>query len=379
MTSRVPFDEIIAGLQARARDVAERYAPGGYVEGARYWALCPWRGDRKIGSFHVGISGPWAGRWREEATGERGDMLDLIQGACNLDRAGAIAEAKDFLGLGAGETPASRELRQRQARAMEAQRARDQAAAEARTEAMQRSAARIWEACGAIENTPAALYLAGRGITPEGLGGYYPPALRFHPGLEYRESRHAAPRIFPAMVAEIRGPREAGRPGAFYGIHRTWLGQDAAGRWTKAPVAKPKKVLGRKQGGAIRLWPGRGGRVEPGRIFITEGIEDGLSVAVLVPTARVIASVDLGNLLHIRLPQEVAHITHVRDNDPDARARDQAEAARVRWWNEDRRVSVWSNHDGGKDLNDALRAALAAEAEAQKECPAHASTNDPGG
>ena len=62
------------------------------------------------------------------------------------------------------------------------------------------------------------------------------------------------------MVTAIMGPHVDGQPAAFWGAHRTWLAQEPGGRWRKAPVPKPKKVLGSVLGGYIRLWAGFGPR-----------------------------------------------------------------------------------------------------------------------
>lgn len=374
MSAPVDFGEVVAALQSRVLDVAQSYAPGGHVEGQRYWALNPARGDRRIGSFHVALSGAYAGRWRDEATGEGGDMLDLIQAALGLDRKGAFEEAKRYLGLG-DETPAQAELRKRQAaRAAERRRADVE---RARTDLARKSAAAhaLFLRCQTrLGDSPAGEYLKARGIGINRLGRV-PNALRFHPALPYSHVDPDTGEIFegeyPALVAAIHGPSVEGGQPAFWGVHRTWLAREPSGRWWKAPVPAPKKVMGRKKGGFIRLWAGfgpRGGKgsalskAGPGtRVFITEGIEDGLSVAVLKPEARVLVAIDLGNVREMVLPPSVGDVTIVRDNDADPRLRALVDRARERFLSQGRAVREWSNHYGGKDLNDALMTAGDAE------------------
>jgi hypothetical protein len=201
----VSFDEIVASLQARTRDVAEAYAPGGHVDGGRYWALCPWRTDGRIGSFQVGLTGAYAGRWMDFASGEHGDMLDLIQQSLGTDRRGALDEARRFLGI-AEETPQQRAVRQRAAvRATEARR-REEAEREAKAERTRKAAHRLWLECSPIEGTPAAAYLDARGIGPAQLGRA-PNAIRFAPSLPYRHVDPETGEIFegsyPAMVTAI--------------------------------------------------------------------------------------------------------------------------------------------------------------------------------
>lgn len=356
----VDFAEVIACLQARVEDVAERYAPGGRRDGGRYWALCPWRGDRKVGSFHVDFTGSYAGRWCEHATGEHGDMLDLIQRVINGSRSEAVREAMAFLGI-AEETEGQRAQRRRQAEAAAADRRRREEAA-AELVARKRAAAyAVWlRSDRSILGTPVEGYLLARSIGREAIGRAR-PVLRYHPLLPYRhvddETGEVVEGTWPAMVAVIHGPAVPGAAPSFWGLHRTWLAE-AGGRWGKAPVPAPKKVAGTKKAGFIRLAVTAGAE----RLYVTEGIEDGLSVLTLVPGAAVIAAVDLGNMAAIDLPPSVREVVLMRDNDADPKVARVAEAAVMRWLGEGRAVREWTNRYGGKDVNDALRAALGGEA-----------------
>lgn len=93
-----------------------------------------------------------------------------------------------------------------------------------------------------------------------------PRALRFHPGLEYREDEKLIG-TFPAMVAPVIAPN-----GKAVSIHRTYLTVDGK----KASVPSPKKLMtptkeGATRGAAIRLF-------EPDtRLGIAEGIETALA------------------------------------------------------------------------------------------------------
>lgn len=96
-------------------------------------------------------------------------------------------------------------------------------------------------------------------------------------------------------------------------------------------------------------------------MIVTEGIEDGLSAAVMVPGERVAAAISLGNCAAMQLPAAVTQVVLLRDNDEAKGAIKLAEKAIKRWQDEGRTVTTWKNIWGGKDLNDALRAADAAE------------------
>lgn len=378
MTGRYPtLGEIVEGLQARYRDVAERYAPGGTLANGIYSARNPGRDDRSAGSFIVNYQGPREGRWHDFATDEDGDMLDLIQLALGTDRKGALNEARSFLGIN-DETPAQRDLRRREERKAAEERQRRQRKAAAEEGQKRKRAQALWLSAAGIEDTPAAAYLEGRGVGPSVLGRA-PRALRFVERLRYRDVDERTGEVLheaehPAMVAAIHGPPRNGHPPAFFGVHITWIDQ-VDGLWTKAPVPKPRKVRGPKKGGFIRLWSGwgpRGGKGVPlskapegACVYIAEGIEDTLSVARLIgrqPGVYCIAAIDLSNFREVTLPSSLGRVVIVADRESDvpetaAKQKRQVDQAAARFRAEGRACAVWRNEWGGKDVNDALQAA----------------------
>ncbi|MFT6668679.1 MAG: hypothetical protein ACJAVZ_000125 [Afipia broomeae] len=132
-------------------------------------------------------------------------------------------------------------------------------------------------------------------------------------------------------------------------------------------MPKAKKVLGDYWTSSIHIWKGigpRGGKpgslrdVKPGaHVFIAEGIEDALSAVVLKPEARVLAAISLSNLGHVVLPEAVSNVTLIADLDDNKTARDELDRAIASHQAAGRTVRVFQNRWGGKDLNDALRAA----------------------
>lgn len=359
MTKPTDFEEIVQRLQSDPLAVARRYAPGGSVASGQYTVRCPWRDDRKIGSFIITVTGRHAGRWHDFASNENGDMLDLIERVTGGDKKTAVQEAMGYLGI-LQETP-----EQRAAAWRRAAEARERAALEERPEAevgaKSAAAHRVFLHCRPdLTDTPVEKYLAGRGVDLRRLGRV--PSIRFHPSLKYLdtdpETGVFTEKFFPAMVTAIYGPADV-QPPVFWGVHRTYLAQDEAGRWRKAPVRAPKKVMGQVKGGCIRLW-GRPG--EDGAVFITEGIEDGLSAAILDPTLCVLVACTLGNLGMLVLPKTIKDVTIAADNDSGAHAQRALEKALAFHKKRKRIVRVWRNETGGKDLNDALRAALGAGA-----------------
>ncbi len=200
--SASPAADIAAALGARAEAVCRRYLPQGRKQG-RYWVAGDLEGARGRSLF-VRLHGPGVpGKWTDAATGQHGDLLDLVRhrsGAPTL-RA-ALAEARAFLALPA--PPASGESYDA-------------------TEA----ARRLWRRCRAIGGTHAEAYLHARGLARCRF-----PALRFHPELRYREG--SSLRRFPALVAAAPGvisaaALSAGSLGAFAppgGVARLVIARD---------------------------------------------------------------------------------------------------------------------------------------------------------
>lgn len=379
MSGRAPlpeFREVVDRLNANPLRVAERYAPGGHVRGGQYWSRSPLREDRTANSFVVNLTGAYAGTFYDFANpSDKGDMLDLIQTALKLDRAGALREARAMLGMDS-ETPAARKLRLEQAERAQALQAQYAADEVARIADQRRRAHAMWlRAEVRLAGTPVAGYLAGRAI---GLHHFKRDlsAIRYAPALKHThvdgETGEVTETVWPAMVTAVYGPAIDGQQAEFWGVHRTWLQVHPDGRVTKAPVEKPKKIYGSLKGGYIRLWSGagsRGGKGAPlsrasGTVFVCEGIEDGLSIARLRPDYRVLVGITLGNLREMVLPSRITTVVICADNDPLASQADQIERAAARFRREGRSVDIWHNTWGGKDFNDALILAQGAEVDA---------------
>jgi hypothetical protein len=155
----------------------------------------------------------------------------------------------------------------------------------------------IWRGAVAIDGTPAARYLEGRGLI-----GPFPPSLRFHPALPARweESAGARSAKLPALVAAVQAPA-----GALQTVHRIYLEEMVGGAVVKAgamPADQVKKLHGSPGTGAVRLSP----RSE--LLAIAEGVETGLAVlgglAAAGRSATVWSSVSAGQLLRIDFPRD---------------------------------------------------------------------------
>ena len=337
--------ELARLLGARAQSLAAELLPAGQREGAE-WRVGSLAGERGR-SLAVHLIGSRAGVWADFSSGERGDALDLVAAVLfRGETKPAMDWARKWLGMDSGPVPAA-SPRSQPAKAN----GPDQPDAEA--EARRRAAVAMFVgARPELRGTPAAEYLAGRGIDLAELGRQ-PRSLRFAPSLANRESG----RSWPALLAAISDA--AGRHVA---THRTWLAQDEAGAWRKAPLRDAKMTLGSYAGGTIRLWRGASGKplsqTRPGeRVAIAEGIETGLSVVCACPDLRVLCAVSLANMGRIMLPPAVTEIIICADNDGDnPAAAHTLQRAIDHFAAEGRLVRIARPPAGLKDFNDWLRA-----------------------
>jgi hypothetical protein len=347
----VPVAQIVAMLASRIQPLVDTLLPHGRARGHEWVALNIRRGERSAGALSVNI-GSRPGIWSDFAEGVGGDALDLIAyWECGGDKRRALGWARRWLGLDNGDPAALAVARQQaEARVEQSRAEQGEAAAKARNAAF-----RIW--LGAepnLDGTPVEYYLAGRNIELASMPRP-PRALRFHPGLHNTELG----RPLPAMVAAVTGP-----DGKFLTIHRTWLEQAGPGDWRKARLESAKKVYSSYRGGCIRLARPAGSRpwadMPAGSIVdISEGIEDGLSVAVALPDARVIAAIALGNAASIPLPAAAATVRFWRQRDTSAAAINAADLVVRTWLRAGHQVVIPDMPFEVKDVNELQQRAQA--------------------
>jgi phage/plasmid primase-like uncharacterized protein len=295
-------------------------------------------------SLGIRLYGVKAGVWSDFAGGESGDALDLVRLArCGGDMQAALDWSASWLGI-SRDTLASASQPTRHA-------APDKPERDPDAERRKAAALKLFLAADVkLAGTPVDLYLQGRGIELAQLGRQ-PRALRYHPGLWNTESG----RTWAAMVAAVTDDR-----GEMTALHRTWLAQDGAGQWRKAPLQVAKASLGQVAGGTIRLWRGASGKslaaAPPDEtVVIAEGIETALSVAIACPELRVIASVSLGNMGRINLPPAIGTVIIAADNDlPDSPADRALKAAAARFVSMGKTVRI-ARSPIGSDMNDCLQ------------------------
>lgn len=287
--------------------------PDGAKKGHYWSARSPLRADRHGGSFVVWLKGA-PGAWKDYASDEAGDILDLIAyvkfGGRDRDaRVKAIQWAKARLGL-AASSPAE------VARDLAAARARQRAEAEKAERAAadkRRRAFDLWLSGQPVGGTLGEVYLRARGLDVRAVPNIE-TSMRFKPAVDYWKPG-APPHRGPAILSLFRDARGAG-----VAVHGTWLTQD--GR-DKADLSPAKLVFGAYAGAMVRLTKGASGLTceeaaqqgvaEP--VVLTEGLEDGWSSALARPDLRHWMMGSLSNLGNApRLPCVSAFYVW-RDND----------------------------------------------------------------
>ncbi len=272
--------DIARRLAERAIDVCRRYLPNGKRVGD-YWIVGNVKGA-KGRSLFVRLAGPpsgkgAAGKWQDAATGEHGDLLDLIAAACRFsDHRDARDEARRFL----NETPIHSSLTHRRDRydgAMASQ--------------------RLFAASHPIAGTLGETYLWTRGIGDVSDLA----ALRFHPRCLNRDAAGARPAYWPALITAVTDDN-----GAVTGVMRTYLARDGK---SKAPLSSPRKALGLMAGNAVRF--GAVGDL----LIIGEGIETVLSLRAVLLSAPLAAALSAQHLRLFGIPSTVRRLYIAADRD----------------------------------------------------------------
>ncbi|MFC3726466.1 DUF7146 domain-containing protein [Neoaquamicrobium sediminum] len=268
------------GRQAEA--VCKRYLGAGRRQG-NYWQVGDVRnapGRSMFVRLKDTVKGP-AGKWSDAATGEHGDLLDVIRESLGLiDFADVAEEARIFLSMPPDPEPAPQQHTRTPAPSGSAEAAR-----------------RLIAMCQPNSGTLVEAYLRGRGITAlHGCG-----SLRFHSRCYYRPDEHSPTETWPAMVAAVTD-----LTGRITGAHRTWLAPDGSG---KAPISIQRKAMGDLLGHAVRF--GLSGDV----LAAGEGIESVLSAREVMPGMSAAAALSAAHLAAIRFHDALRRLYVVRDND----------------------------------------------------------------
>jgi len=187
--------ELAYRLAREAEAVCRHYLSNGRRVG-NYWQVGDVRNTTGRSMF-VRLKGKEtggrpAGKWTDAATGEHGDLLDVIRESCGLvDFHDVTEEARRFLSLPRSEPESDNPSRRSPV-----------------PTGSPESARRLFAMSKPIAGTVVETYLRGRGITD--LHGV--DSLRFHPHCYYRSEADAPTEIWPAMIAavtDLHGPSRA--------------------------------------------------------------------------------------------------------------------------------------------------------------------------
>jgi hypothetical protein len=341
--------EIRAGLQDRIVDICRQLLPRGRAEGGLWVAHNPGVAgeERKPPALKVRIAGGDIGAWtdwRNGRAGHKGDVIGLVAYLVGTDTKGALAWARDFLGLKA----LSREERAAMRFAAEARRRQDDRRAEQKRRWSLAEADRLYTtpqghreygpafaatagfADGTAAREHALAYLRARRCPLDEIKTARPDlTFRFSAATEWwkgavwetdgsgRKFKARPGPSFPAIHTAMRAPI-----GAVTCCHVTFLDQLQP---AKAPVSPAKLMFGEKKGTVIEIATGPsrtpfwqwGPETQAAPVIIAEGIETAASLAVeLSAEARVWAAGDLSNIGNapVHLPI-VAEIYVARDNN----------------------------------------------------------------
>ena len=289
--ARFDAGELAIRLGRQAEAVCRHYLSSGHRAG-RYWQVGDVRNTPGRSTF-VRLIGPEtgkgaAGKWTDSATGEHGDLLDVIRESCGLIDFKDIAdEARSFLALPHPEpNPDDRDGRPASVPAGSPEASR-----------------RLFAMAKPIGRTLVETYLRNRAITAL----HETASLRFHPRCYYRADENAPTETWPAMVAAVTDPA-----GTITGAHRTWLDPDgfSEARLGRAPIETPRRAMGDLLGNAVRF--GVGSEV----MTAGEGIETVLSVRSVLPMMPAQAALSAAHLSAILFPTTLRRLYIARDNDP---------------------------------------------------------------
>ena len=280
--------ELAHRLAREAEAVCRHYLSNGKRQG-RYWLVGDVQNTPGRSLFVRLCESPKGpvGKWTDAATGEHGDLLDIIRERCGFHDFREVAEeARRFLKL----PRSSREV------------VAPKVALPAVPRGSREAARRLFAISHPIESTLVELYLRRRGIDDVHHGG----SLRYQPRCYYHPPNQDAPEIWPAMIARVTD-----LDGTITGVHRTWLDPEGfePHRLGKAPIDTPRRAMGDLLGNAVRFG------VADDVLAAGEGIETMLSLRCVLSTLPMAAALSANHLAAMALPSNLLRLYIARDAD----------------------------------------------------------------
>lgn len=288
-------------LNDHIEEVISYLGLSGSRQGDSLWIRNPTRNDHNP-SLQIRLKGESKGKWKDQATDDRGDALSLLCYIRGIDNKEAMPVALSILGISRDNPPP----------VLPQVKVRDQEMKDDYAEVQESKWAKEYfflKSTADVLGSPVDAYLQNRGIDLRKL-------LRIPESLRYCAEAYSAEdqKKHPAMVWLYRN-----KDGLITGAHTTYLEQ-IGGVWKKARLKTAKRMNGTTRFSFISLARGETAHSlsQPNhgtRTIICEGIETGLSLALAYPQERVIAAGSVSNIKNIRLPPDVVDVCIAMDND----------------------------------------------------------------
>lgn len=360
--------EIKQALKDRIEDVCRKLLPDGGRKGRLWVAHNPITNDHdQSPEFKVALDRD-VGAWKDYRTGEKGDVIGMVQYLTASDFKAAMDWARDYLGLRA-MSPAERQEMHR--RAEEEARKAARRAEDNRLKRM-RAAEEIWAAGyqDGARSTPedhARAYFAARGCPLDGIENRDMQTFRFAGAQEfwpraqwaYEDGRRFKKKPgpgYPAVLSAMRLPT-----GQVSAVHMTFLSPLGPRKLEVSAEENAKIMFGEAKGAMIRISHGPEGEPpETARhafpLVLCEGVEDGLSLALALPEARVWAAGSLSAMASAPVWLScVSAVIVSRDNDWEKKtALKQFDAVLEALSVHGKPIETISSHVG-KDFNDMMQ------------------------
>jgi hypothetical protein len=317
----IDLDDLRIRLRQRVREVAlavlGKENPGLSSRTELRWG--------RKGSLALATAGPKQGQWFDHEAGHGGDLLDLIQRVRGGDFTAALAFAIDIIGGVAIVPPPI---------ATKAERKGD--CEDDRT----CYALRVWNESRPILGTIAAAYLTSTRSIDIAQIPDIDDVLRFHPRCRFRDERMSC---LLTLMRDIVTDEPTG-------IIRTAISTCAENLG--------RKMLGRKRGAAVKLWPDAA--VTTG-LVVGEGVETVAAAATRVRYGATLlqpawALCDAGNLAGFAPLLGIESLTILTDHDDGRVGENAAEVCARRWVAAGRDVELLVPRGTGHDFADVAAA-----------------------
>lgn len=371
MNDRREVVEIKQLLCDRILDVCAWLLP----EGRRHQRV--WKANNPVTADHgqtpelnVYVTGI-VGSWKDYRSGDKGDVLNLIEYIKETDFRGALAQARDFLGLqkmSATERRASQDATRR--RAQDSQEAARKKEDWKRKQAEKRWLSGFMDGAGSAAEAHALAYFReARGIDLAQIQHRDRTTLRYAAGIEYwslaewrfdkatgRRTKLKDGPQHPAIMGAMRTAL-----GQFVDHHITFLDPRTPDKADFGPKKSPRLMSVPNAGGVMRISHGPEGLPpeearQPHPLILAEGLETALSLALAIPEARVWACCSISGIRFapVSFPF-VAEVLIAGENDWDKpQAQQQLRSAVAELQASGKPLQLMFSHVGS-DFNDLMK------------------------